>query len=84
MIPTVPKSKLTIPPDMVLEKEIMSKQKKLALSIKGWCSGDTKNQVSVSDLSWSRLGQFTASKVRLLQWSTRLICKQEANFTVAV
>ncbi|MEQ8538790.1 MAG: hypothetical protein RIB93_15245, partial [Coleofasciculus sp. D1-CHI-01] len=39
----------------------------------GWCSGDTERQVSVSDANWKRLGQFTASKVQLLQRSTGLI-----------
>ncbi|MFP4123170.1 hypothetical protein [Coleofasciculus sp.] len=39
----------------------------------GWCSGDTKAQVSVSDKNWKRLGQFTAKKVQLLQRSTGLI-----------
>lgn len=40
---------------------------------RGWVSGDTEKQVSVSDASWRRLGQFTASKVRLIQRSTGLI-----------
>ncbi|MER3492748.1 MAG: hypothetical protein C4323_10685 [Mastigocladus sp. ERB_26_2] len=39
----------------------------------GWVSGDTEKQVSVSDASWKRLGQFTAKKVRLVQPSTGLI-----------
>ncbi|MEQ8975855.1 MAG: hypothetical protein RIE73_36415, partial [Coleofasciculus sp. C1-SOL-03] len=39
----------------------------------GWCSGDTDKQVSVSDVNWKRLGQFTAKKVQLLQRSTGLI-----------
>ncbi|WP_227788980.1 RRXRR domain-containing protein [Nodularia sp. LEGE 04288] len=39
----------------------------------GWVSGDTEKQVSVSDVSWKRLGQFTAKKVRLVQRSTGLI-----------
>lgn len=43
----------------------------------GWVSGDTATQVSVSDFNWKRLGQFTASKVSLLQRATGLICKQE-------
>lgn len=46
----------------------------------GWCSGDTARQISVSDFNWKRLGQFTASKVVLLQRSTGLICKQETDF----
>jgi hypothetical protein len=39
----------------------------------GWVSGDTEKQVSVSDASWKRLGQFTVKKVRLVQRSTGLI-----------
>lgn len=42
-------------------------------SYRGWVSGDTKKQVSVSDASWKRLGQFTAKKVQLIQRSTGLI-----------
>lgn len=41
----------------------------------GWVSGDTDSQVSVSDLSWKRLGQFTARKVQLIRRSTGLIVK---------
>lgn len=40
---------------------------------RGWVSGDTETQVSVSDVSWKRLGQFTARKVRLIRRSTGLI-----------
>lgn len=57
---------------------------KAGITYRGWCSGDTKNQLSVSDSNWKRIGQFTASKVKLLRRSTRLICTQEANFNVAV
>jgi hypothetical protein len=39
----------------------------------GWCSGDTKTQISVSNANWKRIGQFTAKKVQLLQRSTGLI-----------
>ena len=42
-------------------------------TVRGWVSGDTKTQVSVSDSDWNRLGQFTKSKVRLLKRSTGLI-----------
>lgn len=42
----------------------------------GWCSGDTKTQISVSDSNWKRLGQFSKNKTRLLKRSTGLICKQ--------
>ncbi|MGK7923654.1 MAG: RRXRR domain-containing protein [Spirulina sp.] len=49
----------------------------------GWCSGDTAKAVSVSDINWKRLGQFTASKVELLQRSTGLICQQETKFAGA-
>ena len=40
---------------------------------RGWVSGDTKTQVSVSDFSWKRLGQFSAKKTKLLKRSTNLI-----------
>lgn len=46
----------------------------------GWVSGDTKTLVSVSDNNWKRIAQFTASKVKLLQRSTGLICMQKADF----
>lgn len=42
---------------------------------RGWVSGDTKTQVSVSDFNWKRLGQFSAQKTELLRRSTGLICK---------
>ena len=56
---------------------------KAGTTYQGWCSGDTAKQVSVSDSNWKRIGQFTASKVRLLQRSTGLICKRGNNFSVA-
>lgn len=43
----------------------------------GWVSGDTAKQVSVSNFDWKRLGQFTASKVALIQRATGVICQQE-------
>ncbi len=57
---------------------------KAGIKYQGWCSGDTKTQVSVSNSNWKRLGQFTASKVSLLRRSTGLICTQETDFNVAV
>lgn len=42
-------------------------------SYRGWVSGDTEKQVSVSDQNWKRLGQFSKNKVRLVQRSTGLI-----------
>jgi hypothetical protein len=39
----------------------------------GYVSGDTKTKVSVSNANWKRLGQFTASKVQLLQRNTGLV-----------
>lgn len=44
---------------------------------RGWVSGDTKTQVSVSDFSWKRLGQFSAKKTRLLKRSTNLIVQTQ-------
>ena len=56
------------------------KAEKTGKTYYGWCSGDTAKQISVSDLNWKRLGQFTASKVVLLARATGLICKQESEF----
>ena len=57
---------------------------KAGITYQGWCSGDTAKQVSVSNAAWKRIGQFTASKVRLLRRATGLICTQEEKFLVAV
>ena len=40
----------------------------------GWVSGDTRAAVSVSNINWKRLAQFSQSKVTLLQRSTGLLC----------
>ena len=45
------------------------------IQYQGWVSGATKTQVSVSDINWKRIAQFSKSKVQLLQRSTGLICK---------
>ena len=42
-------------------------------TIRGWVSGDTKTQVSVSDANWKRLGQFSVRKTKLLKRSCGLI-----------
>ncbi|MBZ8178585.1 RRXRR domain-containing protein [Oscillatoria salina] len=39
----------------------------------GWVSGDTQKLLSVSDINWKRLGQFSASKVQLLCRATGLL-----------
>jgi hypothetical protein len=57
---------------------------KAGITYKGWCSGDTAKQISISNAAYKRIGQFTASKVKLLRRSTGLICKQEKKFLVAV
>ncbi|MEM8829332.1 MAG: RRXRR domain-containing protein [Cyanobacteria bacterium P01_G01_bin.19] len=57
---------------------------KAGVIYQGWCSGDTARQVSVSSAAWKRIGQFTATKVRLLRRATGLICIQEEKFFVAV
>ena len=41
--------------------------------VKGWVSGDTERQVSVSDISWRRLGQFSVKKTCLVKRSTGLL-----------
>ena len=57
---------------------------KAGITYQGWCSGDTAKQVSISNAAWKRVGQFTATKVRLLRRATGLICTQEKKFLVAV
>ena len=47
----------------------------------GWVSGDTIRQVSVSDTNWKRLGQFSVSKVELLQRSVGLLASGASNPT---
>nr|WP_017659138.1 RRXRR domain-containing protein [Baaleninema simplex] len=47
----------------------------------GWVSGDTARQVSVSDISWKRLGQFSASKVQLLAPNKNLLVSGASNPT---
>ena len=42
-------------------------------TVRGWVSGDTKTQVSVSDANWKRLSQFSKNKVRLIHRSIGLI-----------
>ncbi|WP_365973542.1 hypothetical protein [Moorena sp. SIO4G3] len=49
---------------------------KAGKTYRGWVSGETVKQVSVSDINWKRIGQFTARKVRLLKRSTGLIVNQ--------
>lgn len=66
-----------------LRKGDFVKAEKAGKIISGWCSGDTAKQVSVSNFDWKRLGQFTSSKVVLLQRSTGLLCKQETDFVGA-
>jgi hypothetical protein len=39
----------------------------------GWVSGDTERQVSVSDINWRRLGQFSAKKTCLVKRSAGLL-----------
>lgn len=44
-------------------------------TVRGWVSGDTQKQVSVSDANWKRLGQFSLNKIRLLKRSVGLVIK---------
>jgi hypothetical protein len=43
------------------------------IKYRGWVSGDTKSQISVSNFDWKRIGQFSAKKTQLLKRSTNLI-----------
>ena len=54
---------------------------KAGIKYQGWCSGDTATEISISNADYKRIGQFTASKVKLLRRATRIICTQEADFT---
>ncbi len=47
----------------------------------GWVSGDTERQVSVSNINWKRLAQFTASKVHLIQRSTGLLVASDGKLS---
>ena len=52
----------------------------------GWVSGDTERQVSVSDINWKRLGQFSAKKTCLVKRSTGLLvnpCKGLSNLATS-
>jgi len=52
----------------------MIKGKKI---VRGWVSGYTKNLISVSNFNWKRLGQFTVSKVRLLERNVGLLLRRK-------
>ena len=45
------------------------------IKYRGWISGDTKTQISVSDFDWKRLGRFSTKKTQLLKRNTNLIVK---------
>lgn len=47
----------------------------------GWVSGDTQKQISLSNVNWKRLGQFSASKVSLIARSTNLVVSGASNPT---
>ena len=42
-------------------------------TVRGWVSGDTKTQVSVSNADWKQLGRSSKNKTKLLKRSTGLI-----------
>lgn len=48
-------------------------------TIRGWVSGDTKSQVSVSNADWKRLGQFSVRKTKLLKRNSGLIVNMNNN-----
>lgn len=52
----------------------------------GYVSGDTVRQVSISDQNWKRIGQFTASKIKLLCRATGILvtCPQRLSVVRAL
>lgn len=50
----------------------------------GWVSGNTERQVSVSDINWKRLGQFTVRKVQLIQRSIGLLVNTSAKLVSGI
>lgn len=51
---------------------------KAGITYRGWVSGDTKTQVSVSDSSWKRISQFSAKNVKLIQRSIGLVVTSQS------
>jgi len=51
----------------------------------GHVSGDTTRQVSVSEFTWKRIGQFSAAKVELLYRATGILvsCPQRLSVSGA-
>lgn len=47
----------------------------------GWVSGDTERQVSVSNINWKRIAQFTTSKVHLIRRSTGLLVASDGKLS---
>lgn len=54
---------------------------KAGIEFIGYVSGDTAKQVSVSDVNWERLGQFSAKKVSLIARNTGLLVSGASNPT---
>ncbi|KPQ37946.1 MAG: hypothetical protein HLUCCO16_14975, partial [Phormidium sp. OSCR] len=52
----------------------------------GYVSGDTARKVSVSGLTWKRIGQFSAAKVKLLYRATGILvsCPQRLSVSGAL
>lgn len=50
---------------------------KAGKTYRGWVSGDTKTQVSVSDVNWKRISQFSAKNVKLINRSTGLVATSQ-------
>ena len=67
-----------------LRKGDLVEAEKAGLTYRGWVSGDTKTQVSVSDFNWKRLGRFTSKKLTLLTHNTNLIVLRSSGLGAAL
>lgn len=64
------------------KKGDLVKATKAGQTVIGYVSGDTEKQISVSDFDWKRLGQYTATKVKLLRRNTGMLVDTPRSLSV--